>query len=443
MKHLSGLRMTAILATCVLGGCALNFSDMIQPNAVPSTGCLTPLGTKQGTVRGQLRFTPIEPGSSGDTDDNAFAYVLPPAVVAAQNAKQGLVSTPQFVGRFARPAKSASPVTTLAEYSRQVEDATGLLLPSGLVNDPVVTAFRSAMIKASAQSQVVAAKAAGISGTEAEAAAVARYPDSGSVSLDQVKAFANALVVAQLRPTIRVPNSNQKSNNFATYFSAYYGGTFVDRFGQIIAKPNLSLPDFLNPGAPVKLSLSLSDADMGAALTVLIEYLADLFDPTPVLGSDPPGQVSSSTTFFPGNNTNQPTAYTAGNTNYSRVSSDCGVTAHNATILGYIANAAGDEAQLVGGLVSQTTGGVEIGLGVLGKISIGDNQTLGTVVKTAASRAAMRIVFASSYWALETAGRSDTQGGHEILPQPNPLAPNSPASQDVGGPNGYLRFGPD
>ena len=63
-------------------------------------------------------------------------------------------------------------------------------------------------------------------------------------------------------------------------------------------------------------------------------------------------------------------------------------------------NAASDQATVVGGLVTNTVGGISIGLGVLGKISIGDNQTLSDLAKTAASEVALRAALATSYLTL-------------------------------------------
>jgi hypothetical protein len=64
-----------------------------------------------------------------------------------------------------------------------------------------------------------------------------------------------------------------------------------------------------------------------------------------------------------------------------------------------LAGASG-KATAVGGLVAKTPGGTSLGLGMLGKISIGDNQTLSVMVKTGASRIALRATLASSYWTL-------------------------------------------
>jgi hypothetical protein len=81
-------------------------------------------------------------------------------------------------------------------------------------------------------------------------------------------------------------------------------------------------------------------------------------------------------------------------------STACGITTTNVWVLRDLANGASDQAAAVGGLVANTPGGLSIGLGVIGEISIRDNQTLSVMVKTAASRVALRATLASSYFIL-------------------------------------------
>jgi len=445
MGRFSSIRITALLPgffIFLFAGCAsLNFNAMIPPNSVISTNCAKGQGTVAALLRTDL--------PTNDTPPIAFAYLLPPAVVAV-NEKMALISKPVVVKEgFAARRVSSPPVKSLADYSEQIETGTRQLLPTALVDDPVVNAFRRALIKASAQSQVAAATAAGIPGAKEQAAEVDKYVVPDSVSTTQVKTFAETLVTRMQRPTIAVPSattSNGKLTTFVKYFSDFYDEKFVDRFGQTIAKPSsLSLPDVPAGTAPIKISMAVSDADIASALTVLIEYLADIFDPTPVLGTDPFGQFSSKTKFYPGGNNSQPTALQVGMANYKEIGDTCGVTERNAKILRFLANAAGDEAQLVDGLVTQSVGGVGISLGAFGKISIGDNQMLATIVKTAASRAAMRITLAGSYWILESVGTNPPTK----VPEPKAAAeePTWSGINDVdcpgsGSPNCYIHFGP-
>ena len=176
---------------------------------------------------------------------------------------------------------------------------------------------------------------------------------------------------------------------FIAYFEAYYKGNFVDRMGTQLDKPQISS--------------TVPDSEIVAAETVLLEFLIDLVDRSPVMGNAAPESVIGGTIFYPGANTNQPTAYSTKLAPYVQIPTDgnaCGITTTNVWVLRDLANGASGQAAAVGGLVANTPGGISVGLGVLGKISIGDNQTLGLMVKTAASRIALRATLASSYWIL-------------------------------------------
>jgi hypothetical protein len=72
----------------------------------------------------------------------------------------------------------------------------------------------------------------------------------------------------------------------------------------------------------------------------------------------------------------------------------------NVWVLTDLASAASDEAATVGGLIVNSTGGFSFGLGAEFKLSVGDNQTLSDLVKTAASELALRITLATSYFTL-------------------------------------------
>lgn len=120
-----------------------------------------------------------------------------------------------------------------------------------------------------------------------------------------------------------------------------------------------------------------------------------------------------STTYYPGNSANQPTALTTGMAEYVQIPSEtdqdgkpsgaCGITTQNVWLLQTLANGASDEASTVGGLVANTAGGLGVSLGVFGKISIGDNATLSDLVKAAASELALRSTLMVSYHTLRHA----------------------------------------
>jgi hypothetical protein len=75
-----------------------------------------------------------------------------------------------------------------------------------------------------------------------------------------------------------------------------------------------------------------------------------------------------------------------------------------AQAIAYLANTGATRTSTLGGLVTGSFGGLGVSLGVFGKISIGDNQTLQTIVKTALSHAAARAAEQASYLALSQIG---------------------------------------
>jgi hypothetical protein len=194
---------------------------------------------------------------------------------------------------------------------------------------------------------------------------------------------------AQEKQTVKADKEAILDSVFIKYFKDYYAGKFVDRMSVKVDKPVISK--------------TIPDADIAGALTVLLEFAADTIDPTPVMGTVAADAIDDKTTFYPGGATNKPTFLVYNPSHYEQIPTDptvCGITEGNAWILGYLANTASDETAAVGGLIANTPGGLSIGLGIVGKISIGDNQTLSVIVKTAASRLAERVTLASSYWLL-------------------------------------------
>jgi hypothetical protein len=197
-----------------------------------------------------------------------------------------------------------------------------------------------------------------------------------------------------------------------TYLKAYYDGKFYDRLSVAVSKPQL--PNSSNLVSSLS-NFSVPDSEIVAAETVLLEFLMDTIDPTPVMGDTKcpiPGTSATAsctpdpndpktTTYYPGKSSDQPTALTVGYAKYVQLpATGCGITTKNVWILQTLASGASDEAATVGGLVANTPGGLSIGLGIVGKISIGDNATPSDLVKTAASEVALRTTLLSSYFSL-------------------------------------------
>ena len=363
-----------------------------------------------------------------------LASLQPPSSSAAATctAVQNVVDI--AAGQLTNPPPGGGPATaqfsfllpsdgSLASFDDFVSASNARLqsLPPQIRNDAVTQAIFRLMVKTSAQAQIDRARiqpapgSPAISGIDSQQTAVNSFSVPSSLSEGQLKDFANQISSLE-QPSIVDPGApGATPNAFSTYFTSYYKGTFIDRFGQSISKPSLSL--------------TIPDTEIASAESVLVEYIADLVDPTPVLGDkdlDPTShQPVSGTTFYPGDYTKEPTVLLAGLANYKNITPNkCGVTTANAVVLLDVANAAGDRAATISGLVSQSWGGISFGLGIFGKFSIGDNQTLGTIVKTAASRLGARASYAASYWALDSLGST------------TPAAPGSPPPS----PQQYLQF---
>ena len=395
----------AIVLSITLPGCtSLPLKDITNIEKLISTTSGTCKVAKPSLVQGAV---------------SSFVFILP--VAASDSTAE--TKTPG-VAHQALDVNAPDQVRHAASFAdfESLSSAAKALLPAELQKDTATDTIIRLMLKTAALSQLATAHALNVTVDSSVDTAVASYKVPDTITRGQLKDFASAIVKAQLRPSLGGPVKSDASsphkNAFATYFTNYYEGKFVDRLGQSIKKPQIASTTLSIP-----ISITIPDADIASALTVLIEYVADLFDTTPVLIDTP--TVIAATKFYPGGTTSEPTALVANLARPHQLSSSCGVTADTAPILADVANAAADEAATVGGLVAQSFGGVGVSLGVFGKISLGDNQTVGTIVKTAASRVALRSSFAAAYWTLERiAGSSDVH----------------PTRAEASGANGYLIF---
>jgi hypothetical protein len=299
-------------------------------------------------------------------------------------------------------AGAASPVG-FDEFARQADARRGAL-PANLRDDVVVRTVFQLIIRSTAVSQANEQESAGAAVAKSDMAKITNYGGQTSLARSDVKAFTRKMITYGMLPRLDTSGGgglvagatapSSSPNTFSTYFQAYYSNKYVDRLGQSISLPPISL--------------TVSDSEIASALTVLIDYVADLVDPTPVMGSGPLG--SSGLLYYPGANSSEPTVLAAGLAKYVVIPeyAACDWNQQDAPVLGYLATAAGDQAGTITGITTKSFGGIEVGFGVLGKLSIGDNQTLSTIVKTAASRLAMRATLAGTYWALESADHSGT-----------------------------------
>jgi hypothetical protein len=115
-----------------------------------------------------------------------------------------------------------------------------------------------------------------------------------------------------------------------------------------------------------------------------------------------PVWTSTDNKYYPGGSSTAPTVVASKLITPIALLSDgdahqCGITKLKAEAIQYLSNAASDKASSLGGLVGGSFGGLHFGLGVLGKISVGDNQTLQALVKASLGEAAERATEEASY----------------------------------------------
>jgi hypothetical protein len=385
-RFAAGMLLVAGAAT-MLSGCAAIPLKRMQPLIAPPNSPCTD----------KLSFLANEP-----TD---FHYGLPNAATNSYISVSNTPSGPLFEA-----------------YSNTIQKVVSAKMPPGLKQHKVTKAFTAFLTSASGEAQLDAQIADGtlksMKKIAEERQSIQKHRGPDKLTHGEMKNFADKLFDLQLKPgAAALTNSSANLSGlsakeveflrthppsdrmFVAYFEAYYKGNFTDRMSTRLAKPEIST--------------TVPDSEIVAAETVLLEFLFDLIDPTPVMGDAAPGSVVNGTTFYPGASSNQPTAFSPAN--YVQIPpgspTACGITTQNVWVLRDLANAAADHAAAVGGLIANTPGGISLGLGMLGKISIGDNQTLSVMVKTAASRVALRATLLSSYWTLRHVRFNVTEPG--------------------------------
>jgi len=229
--------------------------------------------------------------------------------------------------------------------------------------------------------------------TYLETKTVIRGYQTKTLHAQDFKEFGNLVADLALDPTIRLtPGTGMRlaaagSGTLIEYFEEYFNGEFVDRFGTQLPKPAISR--------------TINNQFIAGALTVVLEYIFDTTIDTPVW--------KSGNMYYPGGFAKQPTA-----AKWKRAeeivllpksdSQKCGVTELKARAISYLSHQAANRAALLSGLIGESFGGVEVGIGVLGKFSLGDNQTLQTIAKTTLSVAAMRAAEKGAYEILREIG---------------------------------------
>lgn len=302
-------------------------------------------------------------------------------------------------GAAAAPAPAEQPADWVDRNTSKVRDAMGKLPPK-LQNDKVIQSILDLVVQrkqqmlastmgkmndASLQPQLAAASAAAhapISGqqlTQAASSAAAGHQPA-KITIAGIKNLHQALVSYSL----------ERGVNYVSY---YFDGSMVDRLGNKIAVPTFT-------------GMKVTDADITGLLVTLLESAVDDAIETPVWYSV--AADGKTRTYYPGGTgTSPPSAltYSAYEANPQKpdittapilekmapTDLGCGMTTLKAQAARYLANDAAVWAGSGTGLVMGLFGGVELGPFVaFGKISIGDNQMLQSIVQALITFAARR-----------------------------------------------------
>jgi hypothetical protein len=240
------------------------------------------------------------------------------------------------------------------------------VLPSELKGDPVVNTVLAHAQYVTANSRA-AAKSLLKSGTVTPTAVVPK-PANTLTHLD-IDRFSKVISSQVLRRTPATANASDPNNTdpfwqkLRAYYIAYYDGKFNTFFGDNLAKPTASL--------------TISDNEILQAATVFVELLMDEALGAQIwIGPD-------NKTYYPGGNTNKPTSLTVNNITPPSIKAGpegCGMNVAKANAMRYLELSFSKAASTETALAIKSAGSIEIGLGIVGKLNIGDNNLLSSLV---------------------------------------------------------------
>jgi hypothetical protein len=252
-------------------------------------------------------------------------------------------------------------------------------------------------------------------------------PEPSSVSSDDLKEVINnihEILVKSRTPSIDPtaagdPNLALFDDALGFYFTQLFQNNYVDRFGNKLTAPTVSM--------------TISDSEIAGALSVLVDVIMDYVLRSPVWVDN----TAKPTQYFPADYTN--TASSAGGAASSALvptavafnkqeisethppvnlgsASDgttwkwaplvkldppdagaCKMDKRKLEVVEYVAQLASQEASGITGLTLGNFGGWGFSAGVYGKFSVGDNKTLQVIVQTLLAKIAERIVAEEAY----------------------------------------------
>jgi hypothetical protein len=179
------------------------------------------------------------------------------------------------------------------------------------------------------------------------------------------------------------PLVDQFWNNLKAYYAFYFQGKFYTYLGQSLAAPSPSS--------------TISDAEIVQATQVFSEFLFDeIFQSTVWATYDSTGK--NIVAYYPGGTKNKPT-YLAVNGSMAgtilkplpTTTSGCGMNELKAQAIDSLVKQFGTAASAEVGLLVKSAGAIEIGLGVFGKLNVGDNNLVAELAKGFAAEVVSRL----------------------------------------------------
>jgi hypothetical protein len=290
------------------------------------------------------------------------------------------VSDPQYTIGICNPTKTMSPLLLADRHAQKITqiqknaDRVQAALPTQLAQDPVLKSIVANAKYASTNSLVQARKYLTGTTSPEDAMALSNSPKPPPISHSDLNTFMHnvaALAIGNTNPSANNgdPQAQLFWSKLDLYYKAYFSGNFITYFAVPLQKPTLAT--------------TITDTEIDNAALVFIEFVLDeVLQPMVWYGAD--GK------YYPaGVKTTAPLTYLAVNNisnaslpKISPVITGCGMNYYKANTLNYLSQQFATAAVAETSLTVKTAGGLEIGLGIIGKLNIGDNSTLTNLIST-------------------------------------------------------------
>jgi hypothetical protein len=352
-----------------------------------------------------------------------------------------LSNDPKFTIKICRSTAAMTPLTLARQHMDKIArvknntDRVQAALPAQLSQDPVLRSIIANIRYASTNSLVRARQilAGGAPISDDDAAALADAPKPAPVSSSDVGKFAHN-VGALVMNAANTPDAGGNPDiqlfwsKLYLYYKAYFSGYFETYFAQNLAKPALST--------------TITDTEISNAALVFVEFILDeILPPRIWYGADGkyypagvklPASTSGAATGAAATPSPKTLTYlyvnkisTTSLPKISATSAGCGgMTYDKVNALSNLAQQFATAAVAETSLTVKTAGGIEVGLGILGKVNIGDNSTLTNLISTLVTDVVRRLTIEIGAPILESI---------DLEAVPNPMQPQLVAAASMTG----------